>query len=113
MKPATKHFHLYRGDTWEGTKVFRIDDVAQEGDLASVRMQIKAKATDTTALVELTSAASQITILSAADRRFQIPRQAISIAKGRYVHDIEATFTNGEVRTYLQGRVTVDQDVTR
>lgn len=34
-------------------------------------------------------------------------------ARANYLHDLELTFPNGEIRTYIQGRMTVLPDVTR
>ena len=116
MKPATENLHLVRGDTWEGMGPYRIE-INEEPPavaLAEVRMQIRTKADDTTALVTLTSAdTAEIEILDAAEWRFIVRPQALNLGKGRYVYDIEFEDEDGTVTTYLAGRITVDQDVTR
>ena len=116
MKPGTINLHLYRGDTWNGMGPFQVKVGASPpaSDLASVRMQVRAKATDETVLVELTSAdAAEISITSANDWTFTVPKQAIALNAGRYVYDIELTAADGSVMTPIAGNIKVDEDITR
>jgi hypothetical protein len=115
MKPGTINLHIYRGDTWNGMGPFQIKVGASPpaSDLASVRMQIRAKESGPV-IVELTSADSaEISITSANDWRFTVPKQAIALNAGRYVYDIELTAADGTVMTPIAGNIKVDEDITR
>ena len=109
--PAFTH-----GDTWDGvpTITITIDDAAPSTALSSVRMHFRTTAAQKgSPLLELTSAAGDITITSAANWIISIPAQSLDLPVGTLYYDIEFTDTAGTITTYLSGTITVAQDVTR
>ena len=64
--------------------------------------------------LSLTSVASAgLTITNASQGRFKINNQIINIDSGVYLYDIEITFSNGEVKTWVSGEFNVKCDITR
>ena len=49
---------------------------------------------------------------SATTGRFSIDEQIINIPAGVYYYDIQFTYDTGKVKTYLEGTLTILQDVT-
>jgi hypothetical protein len=64
--------------------------------------------------MELTSAVNGgITITDAVDGTFKIDEiKSLDMEAGAYLYDIEVTDINGNVDTYVQGTVIVEQDIT-
>ena len=103
------------GDTYDGFSItgITIDGANPSNTLASVRLQFRTAPDATTAALELTSAAADITIDDSATWAITIEAFTISLAAGRYYYDIEFTDSAGLIRTYVAGSWRVDQDVTR
>lgn len=103
---AAQHdFEVYRGDTAPIPITFP-DSISLSG--TTVRLMIKVRATDEVAIADwsngngLTIAGQVLTINSWG-----------AIPTGHYYYDMQFTFANGQVATYLAGMVKVKQDITR
>jgi hypothetical protein len=116
MKPAFFEIPSFvRGDTWNGINSISIT-VNSSFPIASVvssRIQFKTHKKDTTALATLTSADGSIVITDVDAWTFHIPQQNIDLPVGKLFWDMEIVDSSDNVRTYLEGTVTVLQDVTR
>jgi hypothetical protein len=101
----------YKGDTFEG-KVFTITVNGSPAGLlgATIKMDLRKDKKETTPLTLRLSTESGITILG--EDSFQIDPQIIDIPAKEYVHDIEITYANGDIKTYIEGTWKILQDVT-
>jgi hypothetical protein len=103
----------YKGDTFEG-KVFtlQVNDEPAPLEGASIKMDLRKNNKETTPLTLRLSTGNGITILNPASGIFSIDNQMIDIPAETYVFDIQITFSNQEVKTYVGGTWTILQDVT-
>jgi hypothetical protein len=103
----------YKGDTFEG-KVFTLQVNDSPANLldASIKMDLRKNNKETTPLTLRLSTGNGITILNPASGIFQIDPQIIDLPTETYVYDIEVTFANQEVKTWVNGTWKILQDVT-
>ena len=81
---------------------------------ALVRIQFKKDKRSQCPALELNSlAGGGITITTPLEGKFRIDKRVIDIEAGTYEYDVEITLANGEVHTYVEGTLTILQDVTR
>ena len=52
-------------------------------------------------------------ILPQTDGKFQFNEQIISFEPGSYIYDMEFTFPNGDIFTYVEGTWTIINDITK
>lgn len=117
MKPAIYNFQdRYEGDTSnevEFTVTQTVSSVTTAVDLTgvTVKMQIRKKSNrDITK--EITNI-SGITVSNAVNGVFKVDAFITDFKASSYVYDIQFTFTNGSVRTYLKGNFNVVNDITK
>lgn len=80
---------------------------------AVIKMQLRTECGGLVAL-NLTSVANAgITITNAANGLFKINKQIINIASGLYEYDLQITFVDGTVKTWLSGDFLIECDITR
>jgi hypothetical protein len=108
------NFTHIKGDTFNEVPFeLKINGSAVNLTGATIKMQLKKCATDTTPALSLTSVSSAgITITNAASGLFKINTQIINIEAWNYIYDMQFTFSSGEVKTYINGQFTITQDVT-
>ena len=95
------NFEHIKGDTFEAV------------NFAVIKMQLKKECGGVIAL-NLTSVASAgLTITNAAGGLFKINKQIINIPEYNYVYDIEITFSDGTVKTWVEGNFVIKCDITR
>ena len=110
-----------RGDTYSRTfTVKNADDSLYNFTGYSAKMQIKAKNDDTANILELDSGAGGEITLSTGSLIILIPAATMkNILPKNYYYDLEITYPSsqagqaGAIKTWLSGRFTVNQDVTR
>jgi len=100
-----------QNDTWTGISSVTVTP-APASPLASVIMAFKVDPSATAPALQLTSAASQITITNAATWTFSVPPQALALTPGTWYWQIQTTSAAGTVNTYLQGTLEVLNDYT-
>lgn len=102
---ATEYnFSAKRGDT---RKAITFSDITLNGApivIASAIMQVKKKATDAEPVFT--------PLLSASGDSVEILKQIWNIPARDYVYDIQMTLENGDVKTWISGTITIDQDVS-
>ena len=54
-----------------------------------------------------------MTIVDGATGKFQFDEQKIDVKGAPYLYDVQITFSNGVVKTYVSGTMTVVEDVSR
>ena len=114
-KPAViKINDQYKGDTYDGIQ-FTLLDTEDNSPIiltgASIRSQFRFGSKTGGIQKEITDG-NGITIDDAVNGVFSIDSFIIDWAADFYYYDIQITFPNGVVRTYIQGNINVIQDVT-
>jgi hypothetical protein len=102
------------GDTWEGipSLTITINSAPPAVPLALVTMRFKKSGGLPSEVVELSSADSEITIVSAANWEISIPEQIIpGLTTGKWSWRMKFENTAGEKRTYLSDEITVLETV--
>ena len=108
------NFTHIKGDTFEEVP-FQINynDVALSLTGATIKMQLRKECGGKIYLSLTSDGNAGLTITNASQGRFKINNQIINIDSGVYLYDIEITFSNGEVKTWISGEFNVKCDITR
>lgn len=108
------NFTHIKGDTFEEVNFAIVkNSVPLSLTGAVIKMQLRSECGGLIAL-NLTSVASAgITITNASGGLFKINKQIIDIASGLYEYDIQITFADGSVKTWLSGDFLIQCDITR
>ena len=103
-----------RGDTWSGITsiTLQISGVPISLSAASIKMQLR-EDIDSPVILELSTANGLIVITNPLSGVFQIPPQIINIPFDTYNYDIQVTFPNGTVTTYIAGTWQITPDITQ
>ena len=106
---------LIRGDTWDGISSISItvDGSPPIYPVASARIHFRRKPAANIIGHSLDSEDDSILILDAAGWSFQAPPQALPLGTGLWYWDFETVDTEGTIKTYVFGTITIIQDVTR
>jgi hypothetical protein len=107
--PATYNIKLTKGNTWQSTFAIFKDSVAVNLSAAEVRVQIRRKATSTTAEVTITEA-DGITVGGVSSNDVTVSKR-VNIAAGDYVWDM-LVVNSGVYKTYIGGKFEVVEEVT-
>jgi len=108
------NFSHIQGDTFEAVN-FQVVKNGDDLDLtdAVIKMQLR-KECGGLVILNLTSVDDAgLTIVNGALGLFKINRQIINIPEFSYLYDIEITFSDQTVKTWLSGTFTVKCDITR
>jgi hypothetical protein len=80
---------------------------------ATIKMQLrKEKESNNNYTLEISTENLGITIIDGVSGIFKINKQKIDIAPYNYFYDIEITFIDGTIKTYISGKWLIKQDVT-
>jgi len=104
----------YRGDTYDGVQFTLLNtEDSSPIDLTGVSIKIQFRYNSKIGGIqkEITDG-NGVTISNAVNGVFSIDPFLIDWAPDIYYFDVQMTFTNGVVRTYIQGTIKVIQDVT-
>jgi len=108
------NFQHIKGDTFEAVN-FQINENGDALDLTDcvIKMQLRKECGGVIALSLTSVANAGITITDAVAGEFKINNQIININSANYLYDIEITFPNDEVKTWISGQFSVICDITR
>ena len=107
-------FTHIKGDTFEAVNFAVIKNaVAVNLTGATIKMQLKKECGGIPFLSLTTVASNGLTITNATGGLFKINKQIINISEYNYLYDIEITFSNGDVKTWVEGIFTINCDITR
>ena len=111
---SSLNFTNTKGDTFDEVAFqIKINGVNASLTGATIKMQLKERYCINNAVLSLTSVASAgITITNAASGQFKINKQIIDIPVRNYVYDIQITFSDGTVKTYVKGNFNITEEVT-
>jgi hypothetical protein len=107
-------FSHIKGDTFEAVNFAVVKNaVALSLTGAVIKMQLK-KECNGVAILSLTSIANAgLTITNASGGLFKINQQIINISEYNYIYDIQITFADNTVKTWVSGNFIVKCDITR
>lgn len=101
------------GDTWDGAVMqLLVNDVPKDLTGASVRMSL-VKSPDTAAVATWTTTNGRISISNAANGEITFIPFTMNVPVGTYHYDIEYTFADGSIKSYVKGKFTVINDITK
>jgi len=102
---------MLKGDTWNGVAFeIIVNNLPMDLSNTSILMFVRYKNNAGKVVLKL-SDTDGITITDADAGKFAIMPFICQLNAGTYVYDIQFT-TNGVVKTYIQGTITVTQDTT-
>jgi hypothetical protein len=118
MLPATYNFPIqYAGDTVAErrfTVTRTVANVTAAENLTGVAIKCQFAKQNDAAFTPLSfSVGSGVTLVNAAGGVFDLNRFLAPAAGGTYVYDIQFTYPDGRVRTYVAGTMIVRSDVTK
>jgi hypothetical protein len=103
-----------KGDTFEAVNFAVIKNaVALNLTGATIKMQLKKECGGIPILSFTSVGSAGLTITNAAGGLFKINKQIINISEYVYLYDIEITFSNGDVKSWVSGEFNVKCDITR
>lgn len=108
------NFQHYKGDTFEAVN-FQINENSSALDLTNcvIKMQLRKECGGVIALSLTSVANAGITITNASAGQFKINKQIINCDAGNYAYDIQITFPDGVVKSWITGNFNVECDITR
>ena len=81
---------------------------------ASIKMQLKRSPEDESPFLELSTDNERIEILVPSEGLFRIKKiDSLDLKPFRYLYDIQITYSNGDVKTYIKGVLPVVEDITQ
>lgn len=115
MTPTTYKINdQYKGDTFNGV-TFTLKEGAEKTpiDLTGATILSQFRTKEVTGVIQQTfSIGSGITVTNATGGVFKIDSFILDWNTGTFFYDIQITFSNGDIRTYVKGTLNVIQDVT-
>lgn len=115
MLPVNRNLTIYKGDTFDFTFKLRTKGAfGAPGDYvdltgATAKAQIRASQDDTTVMAEFTCSTGDDT----GSVSLQLSPTQTAALTGNGVWDVQITFADGAIKTYLAGTTTVVKEVTR
>jgi len=108
------NFSHIQGDTFEEVNFAIIKNaVALDLTGAIIKMQLRKECGGIPILSFTSVANAGLTIANAIGGLFNINKRIINIPEYYYLYDIEITFSNGDVKTWVEGNFVIKCDITR
>lgn len=103
----------YAGDTAD-TISFTVERNGEAVDLtgSSIRMQVRECVRHVPILSLSTDDGVSIVVTDGPSGKFRVGQYKIPTASGSYQYDVEVTFPDGVVKTYLKGNYVIDGEIT-
>lgn len=102
--PVTVNLYAYHGDTWRRSFRFLKDDAPI--DLNSMSVASQARRVSTSSLLSLE-------VIIEPDPGVLTLMLPSDISPGTYAYDIQITEDNGDVKTWVKGKLVIEKDETR
>ncbi len=117
MTAATHKFTIEQGATFL-TEIQYKDSNGVAVNLTGyiIRMQARKHKRSNTALIDVSTATSGVTITDAASGTFEVkltPAETAALNGGVLYYDLELVDTSGDVTRLIQGNINVSEEVTR
>jgi len=102
-----------RGDTWDGILSISININGVPVNLSNSNVKIEFRESiDSPVVLTLSTANGGVIITNASQGTLQLPSRIIEIPYGKYLYDLQVTFANGVVKTYMSGTWEIIPDIT-
>jgi hypothetical protein len=103
-----------RGDTWAGigSLTIFVNSSALNLQGSDIKMEFR-QSIDSPVALTLSTQTSSIIINQTTLGLIQIPPKLIEIPFGEYFYDLQITFPNGVVKTYMSGTWEITPDITQ
>jgi hypothetical protein len=116
MKPAVYNIKNHTtGDTWKGLSMQLLDANENPIDITdcNIKCQFRQRKNEANHWLTLSTETEGIEITDAENGTFAFKEQVINLPAKTYVYDVQFTFPDGKVKTYVEGTWTILADVTR
>ena len=110
FRPGTLDIKMWRNDTWIQTYALTVNTVPISLVGATVYIQVRKGCGGDLALSATNG--SGVTIGGVSNNEISV-NKLVNIDKGNYKWDMQVTFSDGTVKTYLEGDFIVYDDVTK
>jgi hypothetical protein len=110
FRPGTLDIKMWRNDTWKQTYALTVNNVAISLLGATVYIQVRKGCGGDLALSATNG--SGVTIGGVGNNEISV-NKLVNIDKGNYKWDLQVSFSDGTVKTYLEGDFIVYDDVTK
>lgn len=110
FRPGTLDIKIWRNDTWKQVYAILVNDIPVSLVGATAYIQVRKGCGGVLALSATNG--SGITIGGVGNNEITV-NKLVNIDKGNYKWDLQVTFSDGLVRTYLEGDFIVYDDVTK
>jgi hypothetical protein len=102
-----------RGDTWDGINsiTIKVNGTAINLTSATIKMEFR-QDLDSPVVLTLSTTDGTIEIVNAVEGIIRIPSKKIEIPFGKYMYDLQVTYSNDVVKTYMDGTWEITPDVT-
>jgi hypothetical protein len=102
-----------RGDTWDGINSIVITSDGSPINLVEASIKIEFREdVDAPVALTLSTEDNTIVVTDASQGTFTIPPILVDIPFNKYLYDLQVTFANGVVKTYLSGTWEIVADIT-
>lgn len=104
----------YKGDTWDGAVFTFTDQDSNPIDLtgSTIRMKFRKGNINGAVSLSLDSLGNGIILSDAVNGVVTIQSRILDINSGLHFYDMEITFADSRVKTYVKGNITITQDIT-
>lgn len=115
MTPTPYSFELqYSGDSFLGAYFqLKDEDNITPIDITNYRFLMQIKTCERGRIIKELSNGSGITIINAINGEFQIDSFIVPHTSGQMIYDLEITYPNNLVDTYIRGFFAIIQDISR
>lgn len=108
---TTYNFTVINNDTYNGTTITLLNDTTPI-DLTGATIELQARRKGTNELIWGIDTTDGITLSDPTNGVFTIDEQVIAATDGTFPYDVQITFIDGRIKTYISGEITILRDYT-
>lgn len=112
LSPVKQDVDIWKDDTWAMVLKVTTNTVPVSFLGATIVIQIRKTIESAAIEMTLTTAENTITISGAGNNIITLNKK-ITLDAGSYVYDMNVTFPNTQSKTYIYGKLNVEQNITR
>ncbi len=102
-----------RGDTWDGVNsiIINVNGVPINLTDAVIKIDFR-QSLDSPVVLTLSTNDGTIEVIKLLEGSIRIPPKKIEIPFGKYMYDLQVTYPNGVIKTYMEGTWEIKPDIT-